>query len=281
MRSRLCLLMVTLMVLLSFSAACSWIGLGSRASVDMMKKLPVNSTSFSYWAVGKVNADEDLWDIYAIFRQSQEADQVKDVGLALSSIEHSVRATGFTAPLRLLGGALETADVERLLEGEDYANSTYQETTIWTPSEGQDYQSVAARDNVLLFGDAGSLHVCLDVIVESQESSLYDDPNTKSVIDKLPEGIIVQVDKAGEAAGEEYDDLVCYGKAYEKADEGRLSLTAVYMFQDNYTAGQAQGDISSYLEGEGYTEVKLEREDSFIRATARIRVSDFAGTLQF
>jgi hypothetical protein len=53
------------------------------------------------------------------------------------------------------------------------------------------------------------------------------------------------------------------------------------MFQDTYAAGEAQDEINGYLETQKFTDIKVEREGSFIRATALISITDFAQTLAF
>ena len=284
MKSRIRIPVVLLAILLCFGAACTLLG-GGNVAVDLMKKVPVDSTSFSYWAVGDIDADQELWEIFAIFNNSTEADQVMDTGLALSIVRHSAKASGFegltTNAAKVLTGEFDVNDTERRLEREQYTKSTYQEIGIWTPPEGLGFSPIAVQEGTFLIGDEESLKLCIDVKVKDDVSSLYDNPNVKLVVDKLPDGIIVNVWIATADSEEKYEDLVAYGRSYRKVEEGMLELTAVYMFQAGFSAGNAQDAIKDYLGTKKFNDIKVERDDSFIRATARIYVSDSVAFLVY
>jgi len=91
--------------------------------------------------------------------------------------------------------------------------------------------------------------------------------------------VIVTINQAD--SEENYADLVSYGKSYDKKDEGRLKLTAIYVFQDSYAAGEARDAIRGYLEAKKFADIKVEREGSLIRAKALIDITDFAQALAF
>lgn len=272
----LALLLLTLPIA---SAGCTSFG-GSEPLVDVMKKVPLDSTSFDYWCIEKLAEDEDLWGIYLKFRdESLEASQLRDMEVRLSSVKHAAKVSGFDGLVGVFVGDFATEIIGRRLEDEGYQKTTYQETGIWTPQDGQGYESVALRQGTILTGDVEDLKACIDTIVDEQEYSLYEDPDVRLVTDKLPEGVIVTINKAG--SDESYADLISYGKSYGKKDEGRLKLTAIYIFQDSYAAGKARDEIEGYLEAKKFTDIKVEREGSFIRAKALIDITDFAQALAF
>jgi len=280
MKSRVIIAVVLLLALLSASAGCARSGKGL---VDIMKKVPVDSTSFNYWAVERFD-DEELWDIYEKFRESLEAIQLKDIGVVLSSVKHAAKASGFDGSLTVLSGDFAIENIEKGLEDKGYQKTTHQETGIWTPQDEQGYKSVALQKGTILIGDMENLKICIDTMVKEEEYSLYEDPDIKLVTDKLVtgkllEGIVVNINKAD--SEEKYADLIAYGKSYEKEDESRLKLTAIYMFQDGYAAGQAQDGIKGYLGTKELAEIKVEREGNFIRATGLIYITDFVEALAF
>jgi len=279
MKYRVIIGVVLLLALLNASAGCTTFG-GSKPLVDVMTKVPLDSTSFDYWAIEKLADDEDLWGIYMKFRdESLEASQLKDImEVRLSSVKHAAKVSGFDGSVGVFVGDFAIKIIAKRLEDEGYQKTTYQETEIWTPQDGQGYESVALRAGTILTGDVEDLKACIDTIVE-EEYSLYEDPDIKLVTDKLPEGVIVNINKAD--SEEDYADLITYGKSYGKGDEGSLKLTAIYMFQDSYAAGEARDEIGNYLETKKFTDIKVEREGSFIRAKALIYITDFAQTLAF
>ncbi len=269
-----------LLALLCASTACFG---GGKPSIDILKKMPVSSTSFDYLAVKGLAGDEDLWMIYEKFRGSSEVTQMKDI-LLLANIEHFAKVSGFgQGAVTVFEGNFDVEDIQRGLAKYNYQKApSWQEVGIWSPVDEQ-YKSVAVQKGIILLGKVDDLKACIDTIVMGKEkSSLYDDSNVKAVADKLPDGVVINVDKAD--SEEKYDALRAYGKSYSKVSAGKpikLKLTAIYMFQDNYTAGQAQSGIKDYLGTKAFTDIKVEREDNFIRATALIYVSDFVESLVF
>jgi len=279
MKSKIIIAVVLLLALLSASAGCGWFR-GSKPLVDIMKKVPLDSTSFDYWAIEKLAEDEDLWDIYVKFRdESLAASQLKDMEVRLSSVKHAAKASGFDGSVGVFVGDFTVEIVAERLADKGYQETTYQETGIWTPQDDQGYESVALREGTILIGDVEDLKACIDTMVGEEEYSLYDDPDVRLIADKLPEGVIININKAD--SEENYADLITYGKSYGKEGEGSLKLTAIYMFQDTYAAGQARDEINSYLETHKFTDIEVEREGSFIRATALISIIDFAQALAF
>ena len=263
---------------------------GGGNFVELMKKVPVDSTSIDYWATGRVADDEDLLNnIYTVFKDSSEANQLKEIGVLLVNIKQSVKASGFyqgQGVVTVFSGSFNIKDVERSMEAEDYNTTPWHEVGIWTPNEdGQGYTSVALLNDTILMASEENLKPCIDTLVKEDEESLYEDSNVKAVVDKLPDGVVINVSRANSEGSEEnYEDLIAYGKSYSKESSGetvKLKLTAIYMFQDNLTAGQAVDEIEEYLGSKSFTEIKAEREGNFVRATALIYISDFAQSLTF
>jgi hypothetical protein len=53
------------------------------------------------------------------------------------------------------------------------------------------------------------------------------------------------------------------------------------MFQDSYAAREAQTQIEGHLKTDKLANIRLEVEDSFVRVTALIYITDFVQTLAF
>ncbi len=279
MKSKLIAIMAVVLLLSLFNSCdCSR---GSKTFVDMMKKVPVESTFFSYWAISGLSADEELQNMYAKFRESTEAKELKDIGVVLFTLRHSAKAFGSDGSVTVLGGDFNVKDIERRLEVKGYKETGYGGIGIWTPQDGGEYNPLTLQEDAILVGKTEDLKSCIDTMDQEQEYSLYEDQDIKWLTDKLPEGLIVNVYKADPAYGEAYVDLIAYGKSYKKEDQGRLKLTAVYMFQDSLTAGNAQAEIKDHLATEKFVDVRLERDGGFVRATAYIDITDFAQTLSF
>jgi hypothetical protein len=106
------------------------------------------------------------------------------------------------------------------------------------------------------------------------------DSNVKLVADRLPNGLIVEIDRADGLHGEQYQGLVTYGKSYTKTNKDTLKLTAVYMFADAPAAGEAQEQIKDYMAA-SFQDVKVKRDGNFIIVTSHVPIGDFIQSLEF
>lgn len=252
-----------------------------RDFMDMMEMVPWESNCFSHWAVDELGTDPDLRDIYAMFRESPQAQQLMDVELALFPLEHSATASGFDGEVTILEGDLNSNDIERRLTENGYVRTEYRKTVIWTPPDGSGQDSLALKGEIILMGSGESLKSCIDTMSLEQKSSLYDDQYVRWLTARLPEGQIVSVYKASFISGQEYADLIAFGESYKKENQDRLRLTAVYMFQDSDAADRAKGEIEDYLDNQKFANIKLDTSDNYISITALIYVTDFVENVAF
>lgn len=258
-------------------------GGGDKVSIEMMRKAPVDCTSFSYWKVKTMGTDDLLLDIYDKFKESSEMTQLGELGIKRSDIKYAGRASGFgQATVTVLSGELDIEVITSELDGrEDYETDHHQEATIWTPEDTETNKSIAIRDNIIMMGKNDDIIACIDAIALKGNLSLNDDDNITSVTDRLPDGILIQVNKAGSDPEEDYEDLIAYGKSYAKDGDEEIKVTAVYMFEDYSAAGtDAQDDIIAYLGNKGFRETEVKRFDEiYLRATAKIYTNDFVDIL--
>lgn len=248
---------------------------------DMMAKVPGGSVDFGYWAVAQLSVDEDLADIYAGFRNSPQAQQLMDVGVALFVVEQTARATGPDGVVTVVEGDLNRKDIERQLTESGYRETRYRETGIWTSEDGDLLDSLALQKGTIFMGSNDDLRSCIDITAQEQAYSLYDHQYVRWLVDKLPQGLVVNVHKAGSAYVEGYVDLIASGESYKKERSDRLKITAIYMFQDSDAAGNAISEVEHRLKTTGFTEVKSKQEVNFIHVTALIYITDFVDTLAF
>jgi len=285
MKSKIAIVVILSLALLCTSSICGCGGGGLGDCKDNMKMMPTDSTAYSYWDIGIMDSEADLKDLYYIFKESSEANQIMGIGIARSSVNNASLASGFgtlgNSTARILTVSFEVENMEEALERNGYTKDPYQEVMIWIPPAGQGYKAIATWKDTLLFGNKGDLQACIDVIVEKERISFYDDHNVKLVTDKLPNGVLVYVGTAASAGEEEYADLVSWGKSYRQADELQLELTAIYMFQDNYSAREATDAINKYLGSKPFRDTKIEQQENFVQARAKIYISDFVKSLVF
>jgi hypothetical protein len=263
---------------ISFLGGCSS---DTKDFADVMTKIPVGSADFGYWDVGKLSTDDDLAELYAAFRSSRQAEQLMNIGLGLFVLDRAARASGADGEVTVLEGDLNRKDIERRLRENDYIETRYRDTGIWTPQDGEGSDSLGLQKGGMLVAGSDYLRSCIDTVAQEQVYSLYDDQYIRWLVDRLPQGLIVNVHKADSPAVLAYTDLIASGESYRKEGKDKLRLTAIYMFQDSEAAGKAGTVIENQLGIGGFTDVRLEQDVNFVRITALIFTSDFAQTLAF
>jgi hypothetical protein len=257
----------------------------AKAFPVLMGIAPDETSYFAYWAIADLNEDEDLWEIYDRFKNSSDAQQLRELVQVLAIVKDSARILGsdnaamLQAPVKVLRAKFDTDYVEGQLQTLGYSRSAHGNTGIWIAGEGQPYRPVALLSGTILIGNVSELKACIDAEKKKAES-LYDDPYIRVLADRLPNGIVVDIHRATAFSAESYTDLVAYGKSYSKVKRDLLKVTAVYVFGDGPAAGTALQPIKERLAA-GFLDVKVDRDDNLVIATARISISDFAQGLEF
>jgi hypothetical protein len=280
------------MALVLFASTLALVGAGTacsretKAFLDLMSTMPDSTSQFTYWNTYDLNTDEDLWEIFGKFKESADVQQLDRIVLVLATVKQSATAVSYDNtspknPVTVFHGDFDVNYIEGQLETIGCSKTPYKDIGIWTIDDNQTlFKSVALKSTAVLMGDASDLRTCIDVTLKSSTQSLKGDPNIRLVADKLPNGVIVEIDKFNLSHGEQYPDLVAYGKSYAKADKDTLKLTAVYMFGDGPAAGAALAQIRDYLSAT-FQEVKIRRDGNFVIATSRISITPFAQSLEY
>ena len=276
------ILVTSMLAATGLGTACSK---ETKAFVVLMDIAPEQTGHFDYWAIADLNEDEDLWEIYDRFKDSSDAQQLRQLVQVLAIVQDSARILGsdnaaiLQAPVKVLRAKFDTDYVEGQLQTQGYSRSLHRNVGIWIAGDGQPYSPVALLSGTILIGNVSELKACIDVEKKKAES-LYDDPYILVLAKRLPKGVVVEVDRATPSSAESYTDLVAYGKSFTKVKKDLLKVTAVYVFGDGPAAGAALQPIKEHL-ALGFRDVKIARDGNLVVATARISISDFAQGLEF
>ena len=276
------ILVTSMLAATGLGTACSK---ETKAFVVLMDIAPEQTGHFDYWAIADLNEDEDLWEIYDRFKDSSDAQQLRQLVQVLAIVQDSARILGsdnaamLQPPVKVLRAKFDTDYVEGQLQTQGYSRSLHRNVGIWIAGDGQPYTPVALLSGTILIGNVSELKACIDVEKKKAES-LYDDPYILVLAKRLPKGVVVEVDRATPSSAESYTDLVAYGKSFTKVKKDLLKVTAVYVFGDGPAAGAALQPIKEHL-ALGFRDVKIARDGNLVVATARISISDFAQGLEF
>ena len=276
------ILVTSMLAATGLGTACSK---ETKAFVVLMDIAPEQTGHFDYWAIADLNEDEDLWEIYDRFKDSSDAQQLRQLVQVLAIVQDSARILGsdnaamLQPPVKVLRAKFDIDYVEGQLQTQGYSRSLHRNVGIWIAGDGQPYSPVALLSGTILIGNVSELKACIDVEKKKAES-LYDDPYILVLAKRLPKGVVVEVDRATPSSAESYTDLVAYGKSFTKVKKDLLKVTAVYVFGDGPAAGAALQPIREHL-ALGFRDVKIARDGNLVVATARISISDFAQGLEF
>jgi len=276
------IIVTSMLAVTGVGAACSN---KTKPIAVFMGIAPEQTGHFAYWAIADLNEDEDLWDIYDRFKDSSDAQQLGELVQVLAIVKDSARIFGsdnaatLQAPVTVLRAKFDAKYVEGQLETLGYSRSEHRDVGIWIAGDGQPYRPVALLSGTILIGNATELEACIDAVKDKAES-LYDNPHIQVLAKRLPQGIVVEAYRATASSAEGYTDLVAYGKSYSKVKSDLLKVTAVYVFRDAPAAGTALEPIKENL-SVALQDVKIDRDDNLVVATARISISNFAQSLEF
>jgi hypothetical protein len=276
------IIVTSMLAITGVGAACSK---KTKPVAVFMGIAPEQTGHFAYWAIADLNEDEDLWDIYDRFKDSSDAQQLGELVQVLAIVKDSARIFGsdnaatLQSPVTVLRADFDTKYVEDQLETLGYSRSEHRDVGIWIAGDGQPYRPVALLSGTILIGNATELKACIDAVKDKTES-LYDNPHIQVLAKRLPRGIVVEAYMATASSAESYTDLVAYGKSYSKVKSDLLKVTAVYVFRDAPAAGTALEPIKENL-SVAFQNVKIDRDDNLVVATARISISNFAQSLEF
>jgi hypothetical protein len=276
------IIVTSMLAITGVGAACSK---KTKPVAVFMGIAPEQTGHFAYWAIADLNEDEDLWDIYDRFKDSSDAQQLGELVQVLAIVKDSARIFGsdnaatLQSPVTVLRADFDTKYVEDQLETLGYSRSEHRDVGIWIAGDGQPYRPVALLSGTILIGNATELKACIDAVKDKTES-LYDNPHIQVLAKRLPRGIVVEAYMATASSAESYTDLVAYGKSYSKVKSDLLKVTAVYVFRDAPAAGTALEPIEENL-SVAFQNVKIDRDDNLVIATAKISISNFAQSLEF
>ncbi len=258
----------------------------NRAFPQLMDSLPRTVGDFTYCDIKSVNSDTDLWDIFDAFEASADARQVEDLIQVIADVHVYARAVSYdnaalAGPATVFRGDLDMAYLRLQMENRGYTRSANKSAEVWLPQENSTYtDAVGIRDSALYLGDSTDVIACISAAASGDALSLWDDPNLKTVADKLPNGIVVSVHRAAAGHGESYTGLVAYGKSYGKANRDALNVKAVYLFGHDPAARAAQLAIEDHSRSL-FDDVTIKTEGNLVVVTARVPITRFAASLEF
>lgn len=263
MKNKRILFIITLMsslALIITSLSCSD---DENASVDLISKIPEDSSYFSFIDVSAMRTDDDMDDLYDEWEDNYN--YLEHYGIDRDDVNRLAISSDAT----LCEGEFDLEEIREELEDLDYDDDEYREVEIWESADGHKW--IALTEDLIIIGSEDDVKDCLWVIKDG-EDSMYDDSDINDVLNKLPDGIYMSCDTE-----EAFEDLEASGLSYRKLDDDTIGVSAVFKFDDEDAADDAINEIEDYAENyyEDIRHVDVWQDGLFVIAEGEIDMDDF------
>lgn len=243
-------------------------GLSGRA-LALVKKVPGDTTEFTLLDLKALRAGDGLEGLYESAAAQLAVSQYAVILPA--SVDLMVLAGGLT----IMEGRFDLPSLEQQLKDGGYEERDYQGTPLWVGSSSS--VALVSSSCLVAGGDSGELAACVDV-VNGGGGSVYDNPDVKGLVDRLPGGFALMVFAGGEAFGQVYYDVRAIGYCLAGEGRGQARMAVVFAFGEEPSARESQGNVAemlTYGDGGGrLQDVSVARDGRFVKATARMSLED-------
>jgi len=186
MKVRILAILVALAVLVSSITSCTAKDIDL---IEVLKITPDDAGGVMCFDIESLESDPDLADWYSSL-QGQLFFPTLPLLLDSSDIRTSAAAASLGIFLWIFIGELDHQGIRDFLIEEGYEAGKYEGVEIWTSTE--ELLVMALLEKTFIAGNTDSVEASIRVI-RNKKPSLYDNRDIKSVVDKLPEGIMITI----------------------------------------------------------------------------------------
>ena len=236
-----------------------------------MKIAPINTDMVTCIDIEAMAEDPDFSYIYD-YMISYMSSEIDDIDMDVSTV--STFATVETAwdYILVLIGDFDLEDVRGTLEYNYFVEGEYRGVEIWANDLSDD--AVAFIGNMIIYSDKDSVEACIRCH-KNEDSSMYDDKDMKSVVDRLPAAIGYDVFGSGYMYNVE---ILAGGTCVQnqQPDDEVLDITGWYKFDSAASAETALEDIEDEFEYEyDATQISSQLRGQFIELTGEMEIPEY------
>ena len=238
------------------------VGFGESPAKSVMKQLP-EDTYFTYIDLKTLREDKDLAPLWESFEEAESA-ELERIGIEPEELDFS----GGSSSIVLVGGDFDLENIRYKLDDEGYDESRYRDVEIWESWRN----CVALLGDKIIIGSESSVKDAIRVMKGERKSFYERDSEMASIMDRLPSGFIVMI----MPGGGEYKGLEFMGSSIQKINARKLKIQSIFMFDDKYSAKNAEDDIiEDFEEKEELRDVDVSVQDRYVTVTATFKIEDF------
>ncbi|MBM4463385.1 MAG: hypothetical protein FJ012_08625 [Chloroflexi bacterium] len=279
------MLLVAAVVLVAFVSACAEpvpLGGGAKSLIDQVKRLPKESTGFTFWDIAQLGAKAEVYGIWQEWER-QESDWLKDTaGIRTGEVKLFVQASiPDLGIVTIVSGDFDGGDVEKQLIENGYTLGKYLGVRKLTKAQDGGQLAVALYRKSIIVGSEELVGRCIDVVKKKDSHSLYQDPYIRKIVDRLPGGVMTGVERNEDL----YDRLIALGMSVQIRNKETLKVKAVYEFEvanaakHERTLVKVRDDLTKpgvpIIKGECF-DPEAKPKNEFIEGTALMRITSFS-----
>lgn len=246
---------VAIVILLySIAAVIGCAGSNKRMLVDMMRKMPMSTSSFRFMDIQALRGDDDLKDLYKGWRDSCEY-TLDDYGIVPNDV--NCTAISFNEGCYLIDGDFDIGKLRNMRDSLGFNEHKYRDVEVWERTG----EAVALIEHLIITGTDECVRDCIDVI-KGDKDSFWDNQDVRDLVDRLPDGIMMYYELKPTWVINE--GLEAQGSSIEKGDEDTVNVTWIYMFEDEDAARDAIDQISENIERKDYKYSDVSHDKKFV-----------------
>ena len=255
---------VGLVVVVLLSAVLLTMGCGSESSVfvDLIKKVPHDSSTVDFMDIEKLRDDPDFEGAYEDWKMAY--DLQGQYGINHDQVETFI----MTESIYLVQGGFDMSDVVDRLLHLGYEYDRYKDVERW--SSGNVH--VALMERMVVAGSKDGVESCIK-IAKGEDSSLYEKRDARDVVEKLPHGL--QMWWALAASYSELEGLEASGMSLAKEDRDILKMTTVCKFTDEGTAEDSGNTLKQEWEDSRFGKVDTKIDGIYVTIRGEISIDEF------
>jgi len=239
----------------------------SGTLVDLLKEIPEGATSIVYWNTEALTSDSELHGLLDKWKADNE-NQLTSYGIASNKVSHFLRFSENEESVLVVRGDFDLEQVKSELNQMGRDKKDWKYVDVWENTDELNW--VAMPGNSIIGGPIDRVKESIEVIKKG-ESSLYDNQDVQDILNKLPSGILVHIQRyTGDAP---HNGLIASGDSFEKKNADILKVKLVYKFNAPEEAGNALEAISNEVD-ELYDKVDTKQDGRFIIVTAEVETED-------
>jgi hypothetical protein len=269
---RILSILAALLLLFVMAGGCSTTGSTSLNAV--LKILPdgVSNVFVADWS--KLNADSNLQELWATYSQNMNTASMEEyLGVASEDIEMMAMASGGSAYYIVLKGKLDMEKIRTVMESQKLVRQDdYLRVEVWTG----DASIAFIHDMMVVAMSVDSLKTMIRLHEGEEKTSLYNDKDFNSIINKLPAGIFTLLSTGGGY------NATSTGMSFGVASADALSFSQDYLYVDATAAAAGKTDIESATPDSSKGSIdSVVQKNSLVEVKGGISISDFMKSSYF